>query len=215
LEKESNPLMNKYDQKYFEETTFGLTGNPLRDSLSKLVYRSAPLVRALMIKLFLHPKTVLDVGCGKGTLVLWLRRLGVEAFGVDLSDYTLKNAPASARKYLRRANVLDLPFKSGSFDLVTTFALLEHIPEKDLPKAIKECRRVAKRQTLHKIYGTSRFEQIFPVKDPTHVTVRSYRWWQKLFQQLNLRPSKKFLPRWEAGIFLLEGEFLKGKVGLK
>lgn len=195
--------MTKYDQKYFEKTTLGLTGNPLRDLLSKLVYRSAPLVRALMIKLFLHPKTVLDVGCGKSALVLWLRRLRIEAFGVDLSDYALKNALTSARKYLRRADVLDLPFKSGSFNLVTTFALLEHIPEKNLPKAIKECQRVAKGWTLHKISGTSRFEQLFPLKDPTHVTVRPYRWWQKLFQQLNLRPSKKFLPRWEAGIFLL------------
>jgi len=207
--------MDKYDRNYFERTTLGLTGNPITNIVRKVVYHSAPIVRALMIRLFLNPKAVLDVGCGKGSLVLWLRRFNAKAFGMDTSDYALKSAPPSVKNHLSKGDVFDLPFKSGSFDLVTTFALLEHIPEKDLPKAIKECQRIAKGWTLHKISGTSRFEQLFPLKDPTHVTVRPYRWWQKLFQQLNLRPSKKFLPRWEAGIFLLEGEFLKGKVGLK
>lgn len=37
----------------------------------------------------LHPKTVLDAGCAMGHLVAALRDLGVEAYGVDVSEYAI------------------------------------------------------------------------------------------------------------------------------
>lgn len=195
--------MSKYDREYFEGVTLGLTGNPFTNPLKRGIYLLAPFIRAMMIKLFLNPKTVLDVGCGKGSLVLWLRRLGTEAYGADISDYALKNAHMLIKKYLSAADVLNLPFESNHFELITTFDVLEHIPEEDLPQAIKECQRVAKRWVLHKIYGTTCFEQRFPVKDPTHVTIKPHRWWRELFAKLKLKPAARFLPKWEAGIFLL------------
>lgn len=199
--------MTEYDRIYFEQTTLGLTGNPVGDAVNKIIYYGAPAVRALMVKRFLNPETVLDIGCGKGNLVLWLRRLGVKAYGVDISNYALENAHKPIKKYLSKAGIADLPFENSGFDLVVTFNLLEHINEKDLPRAIDESRRVAKRWVLHKIWGTSRFEQRFPVSDPTHVTVKPNRWWrEKLFTELGLKPASRFLPKWEAGIFFLAKE---------
>lgn len=195
--------MTGYDRDYFERTTLGLTGNPITNIVRKLVFHSAPIVRALMIKLFLNPKNVLDAGCGKGNLVLWLRRLGIEAYGVDISDWALKAAHASIKKYLSRGDILNLPFENNNFELVTTFDLLEHISEEDLPHVIKECQRVAKKSVLHKIYGTTRFERRFPVKDPTHITIKPHHWWQNSFAELKIKPATSFLLKWEAGIFLL------------
>lgn len=198
--------MTKYDREYFESITLGLTGNPATNILRKSIYRLSSPVRALMIKLLLEPKTVLDVGCGKGNLVLWLRKLGIEAYGIDISSYALENAHRPIKRYLRRGEISNLPFENNQFDLVATFDLLEHICEGDLPQAIKECQRVAGRWVLHKIYGTTRFEQRFPVKDPTHVTIRPNHWWRKLFTKLELKSPTKFFPKWEAGIFLLAEE---------
>lgn len=195
--------MTEYGREYFERTTLDLTKNPVTDTLKKAVYHSAPVIRALMIKLFLNPRTVLDVGCGKGKLVLWLRRLGIKAYGADVSNYALKHAHAPIKKYLKRGRVTNLPYIGGSFDLVTTFDVLEHIPEKDLPQAIKECQRVAHQWVLHKIWGTTWFERRFPVTDPTHITIRSQKWWRDLFTKLGIVPAAKLLPKWETGIFLL------------
>lgn len=195
--------MTEYDQEYFERTTLDLTGNLLTDTAKRIVYHSAPMIRALMIKLLLNPRTVLDAGCGKGSLVLWLRKFGIEAHGVDTSDYALGHAYAPVKKYLRKGDIFDLPFENDSFELVTTFDVLEHIREEDSPRTIKECQRVARRWVLHKIYGTSRFERRFPVKDPTHVTIKSKDWWETLFAKLGLKPATKYLPKWETGIFLL------------
>ena len=36
-----------------------------------------------------HPKTVLDAGCAMGYLVEALRDRGVEAYGIDISEYAL------------------------------------------------------------------------------------------------------------------------------
>ncbi len=40
-----------------------------------------------------QPTSVLDVGCAKGFLVQELRMLGVEAYGVDISEYAVNAAP--------------------------------------------------------------------------------------------------------------------------
>lgn len=196
--------MIEYDQEYFERITLDLTGNPVTDTFKRIVYHSAPIVRALMIKLFLNPRTVLDVGCGKGSLVLWLRRFGIETHGVDTSDYALGHAYAPVKKYLSRGDIFDLPFENDSFELVTTFDVLEHIREEDLPRTIKECQRVGRGLVLHKIWGTTWLEQRFPVKDPTHTTIKPHCWWQSMFAKLKVKPAAKFLPKWETGIFLLE-----------
>ena len=54
---------------------------------------------ASQIKEKYHPQTVLDAGCAMGMLVAALRDLGVEAYGVDLSEYAISQVREDIRPY--------------------------------------------------------------------------------------------------------------------
>ena len=87
------------------------------------------------------PKDALDVGCGEGRFCRMLRRLGVEATGIDPTPALI--AAALARdgqgKYLQAA-AERMPFADNSFDLVLSYLTLIDIP--DIQAAIREMARV-------------------------------------------------------------------------
>lgn len=81
------------------------------------------------------PRTVLDVGCAMGLLVEALRERGVEAFGVDISEYALSQAREDIRPFIWRASVLDpLPCR---YDLIVCIEVLEHLAIQDVQKAVE------------------------------------------------------------------------------
>ncbi|GAC1547443.1 MAG: hypothetical protein NVS2B17_31670 [Candidatus Velthaea sp.] len=97
------------------------------------------------------PVRLLDLGCGPGTLVLTAAQRGHDAFGVDLGAEKLAlaaawldalDAPAEMRSRIMQRDAGDLPFDEGSFDLVTSYHVLEHV--NDLPSVLYEAVRVTK-----------------------------------------------------------------------
>lgn len=62
----------------------------------------------------------LDVACGAGRHIKALRQRGFSAFGLDLSLPLLKRAHAQGEKVVR-GDMRVLPFRTGSFHLVTNF----------------------------------------------------------------------------------------------
>lgn len=163
--------------------------------------------RAITIKLFLKPKSFLDVGCGTGLLVWYLRKLGVEAYGMEISKYALSRAYPIIKKYLRFGNVLNLPFKDKSFDMVGSFNVLEHIYKEEIAKALFECNRVCKRFHFHKIFTPgNRWIKTFHKGDLSQVNIASISWWEKLFKKLGFSKAKinfPILPEFMETIFIL------------
>jgi SAM-dependent methyltransferase len=128
-----------FDEQFFEsgqETEARYESYTMQLMLPKLE-RQAKLLMA-----HYAPSRVLDIGCAKGFLVLALRRLGVEAFGVDVSDYALYSAPEKVRQYLFKVDLNndELPFTNGNFDLVTAYSAFEYLD--NLPHALTEIHRV-------------------------------------------------------------------------
>lgn len=199
--------MNKtsYDKDYFKRVTCqkGYSRNPLVNLTRQIFYLIQPFFRALMIKIFFHPKNFLEVGCGTGRLVYWARKLGIDAWGIDISPYVLSQARPEILKYLKKEDASkNIPFKDNSFDLVLSISLLEHIPEPKLTSVFRECQRVSKKIVLHKIFTKTIFQP--PVDDPTHITIRPPGWWHRFFKELKIKESSKFFLKWEPGLFLLE-----------
>jgi SAM-dependent methyltransferase len=62
----------------------------------------------------------LDLGCGRGTLVSFLRRSGADVFGLDVSDLRLARTVAG--------NALALPFVDGAFRTIVALDIIEHVP---------------------------------------------------------------------------------------
>lgn len=89
-------------------------------------------------------KKVLEVGCGRGYLANKLSdKNKVTACDIVVADSLRTKYPAVK---FEEANIEKLPYKDNSFDTVVTTHTLEHV--RDLPKAIAELRRVAKKELI-------------------------------------------------------------------
>ena len=91
--------------------------------------------------------TALDVGCAEGYFMNVLRdRFGAEVWGVDLSPVALAKAHQKHGLTVGAAEATRLPFADGSFDLVYSTEVIEHVLDPDLMLA--EMRRVSRGTVL-------------------------------------------------------------------
>lgn len=101
-----------------------------------------PLVRAAVGKV--RGREVLDLGCGTGRHALWLASEGARVTAVDFSEGMLEEArrkPGAARvRFLAHDLHQPLPFADGSFEVVVSALVLEHL--RDLGPFFAEARRV-------------------------------------------------------------------------
>lgn len=88
-----------------------------------------------------EPGRVLDVGCGTGLILDHFRKW--EPVGLDFHPVALQYC--SQRKLTRLVNgdVTQLPFESGSFDLILALDLMEHV--EDHERMIREFSRVLRK----------------------------------------------------------------------
>lgn len=95
-------------------------------------------------------ESVLDVGCGTGSLTLAAkaaagaqgRVCGIDPSPEMIEFATRKAARAAAQIDLRLAVVEDLPFPDASFDVVLSSLMLHHLPEDVKRKGFAEIARV-------------------------------------------------------------------------
>jgi SAM-dependent methyltransferase len=121
-----------------------------------------------------NPKSVLDIGTGCGELVRVLREKGVEAYGLEISEYAVANSHGN----VILGSVTDIPFKDGQFDLVYSQGLWEYVAEADIDRAWAECLRVGRKQE-HNIDTLT--DQAEWSKD--FATHKSAEWWDEKLKQ--------------------------------
>jgi 2-polyprenyl-3-methyl-5-hydroxy-6-metoxy-1,4-benzoquinol methylase len=85
---------------------------------------------------------VLDYGCGPGDFIQECSVLGIEAVGVDNSDFSLEIARGRGLKVFR-ADYRSLPDQLGEFDLIFLQSVVEHVHHpveliRNLKKYLKE-----------------------------------------------------------------------------
>jgi len=85
---------------------------------------------------------ILDCGCGTGSNLEMLRPYG-RAFGFDLTRIGTEFAKANGHR-VAQASIGEIPFKSGLFDLVTSFDVFQVLPDAVEQSAIREMVRVLK-----------------------------------------------------------------------
>ena len=74
-----------------------------------------------------HSGSALDVGCGKGLFLAGLRERGWQVAGTELSEVSSAYARSQGLPVLT-TDVETAPYEPGSFDLITLFHVLEHLP---------------------------------------------------------------------------------------
>jgi SAM-dependent methyltransferase len=96
---------------------------------------------------------ILDLGCGAGVMTNHLNRYG-QVTGVDFSSSAIAAAKRfTARRFGRRpsfrAGSLEALSEDATFDLITLFDVLEHIPQPERPQFLADLRpRLAERGLL-------------------------------------------------------------------
>lgn len=101
-----------------------------------------PVVRRLLADLDLG--RLLDVGCGGGTYTRWFadHARGVTSVDVDQAGLSRLAAREEGKSGFARAACPRLPFRTGSFDTVVAFEVLEHI--QDDAGAVRELARLCR-----------------------------------------------------------------------
>lgn len=114
----------------------------------------------------------LDVGCGRGEMLVYAERLGftpvqgVEVVPELIDDFGVVRGVAHA-----------LPFSDKSWDVVTLFDVLEHLLPGDDEAAVRELVRVARH---HVLITANSMSSTLPDGTELHVNRRPYAEWERL-----------------------------------
>ena len=116
------------------------------------------------------PKTVLELGCGRGYVLKRLQDVGIPAEGLDISKHAWMTRACEG---VLPWDVCNTPWPVGQHpDLCYSINFLEHIPEELLPKVFAEMERVSKRG----LHGISTMTDGF---DRTICALHPVDWWQE------------------------------------
>lgn len=130
------------------------------------------------------PAKVLEIGPGPGIVAEILRRMKVKVTTLDIDPKLNPNICA---------DVTMLPFADKSFDTVLAAEILEHIPFNEVPKALKELSRVARKAIVITLPHFSnfapsvalklfpyvpRFSKVFPISFPIKHKFDGQHYWE-------------------------------------
>ena len=79
---------------------------------------------------------ILDVGCGKGYFLYDFKEILNDpyVYGIDISEYAIKNCKEEIRENLQIGNATKLPWEDNFFDLVISINTLHNLYNFDLEK---------------------------------------------------------------------------------
>lgn len=183
-------LQNQYNQWWEGKTIEGESIDA-----AKRMYRSILQDLQKYYKSFKKAK-LLDVACGTGEFAVEAKKLGMEVFGIDLSNYAIDYAKKHIDGTFSVASGEKLPFKENVFDFVTCIGSLEHFPHPE--KGVSEMARVVKKDgicLIHvpnlmfagHIYMTMRYG-VMPSEGGQSFSevFYTYEGWKKLFEENGL-----------------------------
>ena len=178
-----------YNQQYYKEIIARGSAAPYTDSTFWGDFY-AKIARKIVDTL--HPKTVLDAGCALGYLVAALRDLGVEAYGIDISEYAISSVQEKIKDFCYVGSLCEkLPDElPQSYDLVLCIEVLEHLSAEDGVIAINNLCKYSD----HILFSSSPDD----FEDITHINVQQREYWAKIFAKNDFYDEISCRPTWVA-----------------
>lgn len=135
---------------------------------------------------------ILDVGSSTGTNLRMLRDAGyTNVLGLDSSEESIRWTKAKGLPEVVKGDVCDLPFDSGSFDLVLATDVLEHVDQDG--QAVAEIARILK-PGGHVLITVPTFTMLWGLQDIVAHHKRRYRMPQllQLTEHTCLQPIRSY-----------------------
>lgn len=163
--------------------------NGIESGISNYVdYKWLPELTIPMAKSFMDifgvtkKDTVLDMGCAKGFFVKALREHRVKAFGVDISEWVIKNCDNDVVGYVFN-KLEDCP---PLFDYIFSKDVLEHIPMEELTKVLQKLFGICNEAIVFivPLAKSEGGEYIYPNDelDKTHIHRKTLQGWVDLIE---------------------------------
>lgn len=130
------------------------------------------------------PRSYLDLGSGTGAMVNMARKMGVEAFGIDL----ISKGPGNESWFVQHDLTQPLVIPGNPFDLITSFEVAEHLPA-DAHEVFVDtiARHLRYKPTLAELSGLLIFSAAPPGQaGEHHVGCRPAREWRSMFHERGL-----------------------------
>ena len=173
---------NLYGEEYFR-TSCGLPYTRSEPHWQTFFSRIAD-----QIILSLRPKRVLDAGCAMGFLVEAFWDRGIEAWGIDVSEFAISQVRRDIAPYCLQASLTE-PI-SGKFDLVVSIEVLEHLSDSEARIALENL--TAATDTI--LFSSTPTD----LDEPTHINVRPTISWLRLFSECGFAPDALYDARFVA-----------------
>jgi 2-polyprenyl-3-methyl-5-hydroxy-6-metoxy-1,4-benzoquinol methylase len=182
-------LSQIYDRDYFENGVATKKSNYIDYSWARLGSYFQQTAKHIVDKF--APSSSLDVGCAKGFLVKALADLGIDAYGIDPSEYALSEVDSDYCDKVRIGIAQSLPFPDNNFDVVTCFDVLEHIPENEIPKVLSELFRVSKQWVILRVVTKELPDDV----DASHATIHDKDWWVEKIKEAGgiVEPTENYV----------------------
>lgn len=129
----------------------------------------------------------IDVGCGRANGVQYAREHGLDVYGCDISSAAVKCwKERGVSDYCKVAPADDMPYEDNAFDFVLCSEVMEHIPEENTLKTLKEILRIGSDKFLFTIALTP---ELIPVAGlvQSHINLHPVEWWLNIFEEAGFR----------------------------
>jgi 2-polyprenyl-3-methyl-5-hydroxy-6-metoxy-1,4-benzoquinol methylase len=125
---DAHELYALYGESYFHNDDSGTVGytNYIRDEAN---IRKTFQRRLKRVERFAQPGRLLDVGCAAGFFLSEAQARGWEPHGLDVSSFAAHYTRDRFGIPAQQGSLLDLDYPDASFDLVTMWDVIEHVPD--------------------------------------------------------------------------------------
>ncbi len=177
-------ISRKYGQEYFDgDRKFGYGGYKYDGRWISVAKRIKKIYKLK------KDSRILDIGCAKGFLMKDLIDLGFDAYGLDISEYAIKNSHKDVVGRIHHGNAKNLPFPDKSFDFVISLNTLHNLTKNECKIALNEIARVSKGKSFIQVdsYRNLKEKKIFL---DWVLTAKYHDYpnnWKKLFKKANYK----------------------------
>jgi len=138
----TNPRPDKNEiLEYYNQDYYGINNVKFKGLIEKFIHLKRK-IRALRIIKIINSGKILDVGCGRGIFLNYMKELGWEVYGTEITDIAAKFAKKILKSNIFIGPLEDHKFPDNFFDVITLFHVLEHLPHP--LKTLQEIYRILK-----------------------------------------------------------------------